>query len=48
LVNDGLWALTFGGALNSNNTPSSTGTLFFSAGLNDETDGLFGRIDPAP
>src|SRR6266849_8739096 len=36
LVNDGLWALTFGGALNSNGTPSSTGSLFFSAGLNDE------------
>lgn len=48
LVNDGLWALTFGGALNSNGTASSPGTLFFSAGLNDEADGLFGRIDPAP
>jgi uncharacterized protein (TIGR03118 family) len=48
LVNDGLWALTFGGAKNSDGTNSSAGTLFFSAGLNDETDGLFGRIDPAP
>ncbi|HWN57384.1 MAG TPA: TIGR03118 family protein [Methylomirabilota bacterium] len=46
LVNDGLWALTFGGALNSDTTVSSPGTLFFSAGLNDEADGLFGRIDP--
>jgi uncharacterized protein (TIGR03118 family) len=46
LVNDGLWALTFGGALNSDNSVSSPGTLFFSAGLNDEADGLFGRIDP--
>ena len=46
LANDGLWALTFGGALNSENTVSSPGTLFFSAGLNDEADGLFGRIDP--
>ena len=46
LVNDGLWALTFGGALNSNGTLSSVDTLFFSAGLNDEADGLFGRIDP--
>ena len=36
LVNDGLWSLTFGGALNSNGTASSTDTLFFSAGLNDE------------
>ena len=46
LVNDGLWALTFGGAANSSGPPSSPGTLFFSAGLNDEADGLFGRIDP--
>jgi uncharacterized protein (TIGR03118 family) len=46
LVNDGLWSLTFGGALNSDGSTSSPGTLFFSAGLNDETDGLFGRIDP--
>jgi len=46
LVNDGLWALTFGGALNSDGKPSSPGTLFFSAGLNDETDGLFGSIVP--
>ena len=45
LVNDGLWALTFGGALKSDNTPSSPDTLFFSAGLNDEADGLFGTID---
>jgi hypothetical protein len=42
----------FGGALNSDpdndadNTVSSPGTLFFSAGLNGEVDGLFGRIDP--
>ena len=46
LVNDGLWALTFGGALDSLGNTSSPGTLFFSAGLNDEADGLFGRIDP--
>ena len=46
LVNDGLWALTFGGALNSDGTASSPGTLFFSAGLNDEADGLFGSIVP--
>ncbi len=46
LVNDGLWALTFGGAANSDGSISSPGTLFFSAGLNDEADGLFGRIDP--
>jgi len=38
--NDGLWALTFG-----NNGPGfSSQTLYFTAGLNDETDGLFGSI----
>jgi uncharacterized protein (TIGR03118 family) len=46
LVNDGLWSLTFGGALNSDGTASSADTLFFTAGLNDENDGLFGSIVP--
>lgn len=46
LVNDGLWSLTFGGALNSDGSTSSADTLFFSAGLNDEADGLFGTIAP--
>ena len=46
LVNDGLWSLTFGGALKSDGTASSPNTLFFSAGLNDEADGLFGTIVP--
>jgi uncharacterized protein (TIGR03118 family) len=46
LVNSGLWSLTFGGALNSNGSASSPDTLFFSAGLNDEADGLFGTIVP--
>jgi uncharacterized protein (TIGR03118 family) len=41
LVNDGLWALTFGGALNS-----SVEKLYFTAGLNSEADGLFGSIAP--
>jgi uncharacterized protein (TIGR03118 family) len=45
LVNDGLWSLTFGGALNSDGTASSADTLFFTAGLNDENDGLFGSIE---
>jgi uncharacterized protein (TIGR03118 family) len=44
LVNDGLWSLTFGGALDSTGSASSADTLFFSAGLNDEEDGLFGSI----
>jgi uncharacterized protein (TIGR03118 family) len=38
---DGLWALTFGGAL-----ASDPGTLYFSAGTNDEADGLFGSLTP--
>jgi uncharacterized protein (TIGR03118 family) len=38
---DGLWALTFGGALDSD-----PGTLYFSAGTNDEADGLFGSLSP--
>jgi uncharacterized protein (TIGR03118 family) len=46
LVNNSLWSLTFGGALNSDGSESPTGTLFFSAGLNHENDGLFGTIVP--
>jgi uncharacterized protein (TIGR03118 family) len=38
---DGLWTLTFGGAQNSD-----PGTLYFSAGTNDEADGLFGSLTP--
>jgi uncharacterized protein (TIGR03118 family) len=41
LVVDGLWALSFGG--NSTNNGSAT-ELFFTAGPNDEGDGLFGKI----
>ena len=40
---NGLWALQFGNA-GSNGTPD---TLYFTAGLNDEADGLFGTITPA-
>jgi uncharacterized protein (TIGR03118 family) len=39
---DGLWALEFGQG--GNNGPA--GTLFFTAGPNDETHGLFGTITP--
>jgi uncharacterized protein (TIGR03118 family) len=42
ITNDGLWALQFGTA-----TTGGTGTLLFSAGLNDEADGLVGAINPA-
>ena len=38
---DGLWALQFGHGA-TNNGPTST--LFFTAGPNDESDGLFGSI----
>ncbi len=41
---DGLWSLQFGNGANA----GPAGALFFTAGLNDEADGLFGRIDPAP
>ena len=39
---DGLWALEFGNA-GANGNPD---TLFFTAGINDEADGLFGTITP--
>jgi uncharacterized protein (TIGR03118 family) len=41
VVIDGLWTLTLGGGRNS-----SSDTLYFTAGPNDETDGLFGTITP--
>jgi uncharacterized protein (TIGR03118 family) len=37
-----LWTVTLGGG-----AKSSSDTLFFTAGPNDETDGLFGTITPA-
>ena len=42
IVIDGLWTLTLGGGRNS-----SSDTLYFTAGPNDETDGVFGTITPA-
>jgi len=44
IFNDGLWALTFGNGGSGGNKNS----LYLTAGLNDETDGLFARIDPVP
>lgn len=38
---DGLWGIAFGNGLNG----QPTNTLFFTAGPNDETHGLYGRID---
>jgi uncharacterized protein (TIGR03118 family) len=43
LMIDGLWTLTLGGG-----AKSSSDTLYFTAGPNGETDGLFGTITPAP
>jgi uncharacterized protein (TIGR03118 family) len=42
LVVDDLWKLTLGGGAKS--TPD---TLYFTAGINDEADGLFGTITPS-
>jgi len=42
IVIDGLWTLILGGGRNS-----SSDTLYFTAGPNEETDGLFGTITPA-
>ena len=42
---DGLWAIVFGGGPGSNSGPSNS--LFFTAGINDESDGLFGTITAA-
>ena len=41
LLNDGLWSLTFGNGGNGGD-PNS---LYITAGLNDEADGLLARID---
>jgi uncharacterized protein (TIGR03118 family) len=41
IVIDGLWTLTLGGGRTSNSD-----TLYFTAGPNGETDGLFGTITP--
>jgi uncharacterized protein (TIGR03118 family) len=42
LTIDGLWALSFG---NGSGAGPST-TLYFTAGINDENDGLFGTLTP--
>jgi uncharacterized protein (TIGR03118 family) len=39
---DGLWSLTFG----NDGGAGPANTLFFSAGINDESNGLFGTITP--
>jgi uncharacterized protein (TIGR03118 family) len=44
IVNDGLWGLIVGNGGNG----GDMNTLYFTAGLNDEADGLFGSIASAP
>ena len=42
---DGLWALQFG---HGNANSGSSNTLYFTAGPDGESHGLFGKIEPAP
>jgi uncharacterized protein (TIGR03118 family) len=44
IVIDGLWGLAFGNGAQD----QPVNTLFFTAGPNDEADGLYGRIDVQP
>jgi uncharacterized protein (TIGR03118 family) len=46
LVNDGLWSLTFSRPSGMTPQGATPDTLYFTAGLNDEADGLFGTISP--
>ena len=41
---DGLWALQFGHGMTASSANGLTTTLFFTAGPNDEDDGLFGAL----
>ena len=44
IVNDGLWAIAFG----NHSATSDPNSLYLTAGLNDEADGLFARISMTP
>lgn len=44
IANPGLWGLTFGNGGNG----GSPNTLYFAAGIQGETQGLFGSISPVP
>ena len=44
LVNDGLWGLAFG----NGNATFDPNSLYITAGLNDEADGLFARVTATP
>ena len=43
IVIEGLWAIKFG---TDNPNEGTHNTLFFTAGVNDESDGLFGKLSP--
>jgi uncharacterized protein (TIGR03118 family) len=44
LTIDGLWGISFGNGV----AQQPANVLFFAAGPNDETQGLYGRIEPTP
>jgi uncharacterized protein (TIGR03118 family) len=44
IVNSGLWGLAFG----NGGAGFDSSSLYFAAGINAETDGLFGRLTPVP
>jgi len=44
IIIDGLWALIFG----NGGKGGDPNTLYFTAGLNNEVDGLFGSLQPVP
>ena len=44
LTIDGLWSLTFGNGFNG----GDVNTLYFTAGINGEQDGLFGSLTFVP
>jgi uncharacterized protein (TIGR03118 family) len=46
ITNSGLWAMTFGNGSTTQHTPSTT--LYITAGLNGEKDGVLAAIDPSP
>jgi uncharacterized protein (TIGR03118 family) len=49
ITNPGLWALEFRNTSFPNgNTGTNPNTLFFTAGINNETNGLFGEINAVP
>src|SRR5690242_4134930 len=45
---DGLWALQFGHGTTASSANGLTTTLFFTAGPEDESEGLFGTLLPVP